>query len=84
MITINHIKSLVAFVVMFIWMFLITSCEIKQRNSNQHLYIITSHQFQSEQTYVTDSIISKQDNCITFKYLMGEQTICGNYSLAKY
>ncbi len=53
--------------------------------SNHHIYVVTIHTFNGDITELSDSIISKDKECITFiNAYKAEQTICGNYSLTKY
>lgn len=49
-----------------------------------HLYIITIHTFNGDQTYWSDKIIQQNANCVTFEYLSIKQTICGNYSITEF
>ncbi len=63
---------------------LIPSC-IKNNPNHKAIYVITNHTFNGDWSEFSDSIVRRDDKCITFlDGLKVEQTICGSYSIKKY
>jgi hypothetical protein len=59
---------------------------LKSQSGNGHIYTITVTSFNHQETYTTNKIISRIDNCVTFQNILGQkQTVCSeNLSITEY